>query len=202
MTGNAGEGGVERGARVSRLAAVIAGILGGGCLGIVSGIAILLAGWAVSPATPPTASPPPPTRTSRPTTTPVAETPAVLLAAEAAWRRGDPQGAIDLLTPALGDLSLVTDRARAYELLGNAEIRLGRSSLAGARFEQAYELEPTVERLYGAALGYDLGGDEDRALDLYLELVAWEGERADPYRDLALARIDHLRLILGTPSPQ
>lgn len=191
---------MERRTGVSRVAVVAAGILGGGCLGIVSGVAIILAGWAVSPATPPTASPRQPTRTSRPTRTPVPETPAVLMEAEEAWLRGDPQEAIDLLTPVLDDLRLVTDRARAYELLGRAELQLGRSSLAGARFEQACGLEPTPERLYWSAQAYDAGGQLEWALARYLELVAWQGEEANPYRDIATARVNHLRLILGTPS--
>lgn len=200
MIGNAGEGGVERQVGASRLAAVIGGILSGVSLGIISGISILLAGWAVSPATPPTDSPPPPARTSTPSTTPFPETPTVLLAAEAAWRRGDLQAAIDLMTPALGDLTLVADQARAFELLGNSEFQLGRSSLAGARFDQAYDLEPTAERLYDAAVSYDLGGDLEQALEHYRELVAWAGEEAGPYQDSARSRIEYLEEVLRAPT--
>lgn len=195
-----GKGGMPRDSSAPALPLLVAGLLAGVCLALAAGCGILLAARSVSPDTPATVTPLISTRTARATSTPVGGVPTILLDAEALWRDGDPQAVIELLSPSLNSLTR-DDRARAYELLGQAELQLGHSSLAGACFERAYELEPTVERLYGAALGYDLGGDEDRALARYLELVAWEGEKADAYREFATGRIEHLGEILGTPPP-
>jgi hypothetical protein len=186
---------------VRTLASLVAGLMAGVCLTFAAGCWILLAAWRVSPRTPATVSPVVSARTATAVATPVEGIPTILLKAETLRHEGDPQAVVALLSASLDSLT-PHYRARAYELLGQSELELGHSSLAGASFERAYELEPTVERLYGAALGYDLGGDEDRALGAYMEIAAWEGEQADPYRDLALARIDQLHLLLGTPYPQ
>ncbi len=193
--------GMPRDSAAPALPSLVSGLLIGACLALTAACVILLGARRVSPGMAATVTPLVSTRIARATSTPMGAASTMLIEAEALLRDGDPQASIELLSPWLNEL-IREDRVRAYDLMGQAELELGHPGLAGSCFDRAYELEPTVERLYEAALGYDLGGDEDRALARYLELVAWEGEKADPYRDFATARIDHLRLLLGTPPPQ
>lgn len=196
-----GERGMQRTSAAAALPSLVAGLLIGACLALTAACGILLSARRVLPGMAATSTPLVSKRIARATSTPMSAAATMLLEAEALLRDGDPQASIALLSPWLTEL-IREDRVRAYDLMGQAELELGHPGLAGACFDRAYRLVPTVERLYEAALGYDLGGDEERALARYLELLAWEGKDGDPYRDFALARIHHIRVVLGTPSPQ
>jgi tetratricopeptide (TPR) repeat protein len=145
-----------------------------------------------------TPRPPQPTEppTPSPTSTPDADE---LLLAEQVILEGDPERAISTLLPLLDTLSQQVDRARAYDDLGQAEMLLGHSRLAAAYFDQAFDIAPNSDTLFRLALANDMGGDLERALGQYQQLVAWAGEDADPFRELAQGRIRRIFYLLGTP---
>ncbi len=149
--------------------------------------------------------PPPPTLTPRPRPSPTAIGLVFLDSAEDELSGGDPQRAIDLVKPELRNLTRPDDLARAYACLGQAEMQLYHFQFAAAYYSQLYDLQPTAEHLAWLAASYDLGGDLDRALAKYQELVAMPGAEADEYRDDAKARIADLEDVVhhtpGAPTP-
>jgi tetratricopeptide (TPR) repeat protein len=114
---------------------------------------------------------------------------------------GNAERAIELLVMLLPRLDQPSDRARAHDGLGQAEMARGHARLATAYFQQAFDLAPNAERLYWLALSNDKGGSLERALPLYEDLAQWPTQDADPYRKIAQDRIPRILTLLGTPNP-
>jgi hypothetical protein len=112
----------------------------------------------------------------------------------------DPQGAIDLLQGRIAELSSPECAAMANQILGDAQMMLRRSRLAGAYYARAFDAEPSAQRLFLMATANDLGGDLEIALGQYVRLEDWAGPDADPYRMTARDRIVHIISIIGTPT--
>jgi hypothetical protein len=183
------------------------GLAAGLCMGLVLVLFAFNLGrkHPVPTIPPPTATVAPPT----PTDTPPPPTKSLCPASEdffdeaecLAWQYGLAEQAIELLTPRLEELETDADRVRAYRLLADAETYLQHFQLAAVYLEWLYALDPTAETLMQLARAHDLGGDLERAMARYMEMANWEGAEGDPYRQAAIARIDDLTSVLGTPTP-
>ena len=192
-----------------RIALVAAGFAAGVCIVLTAaGLHTVqrgrhMAATLAAPSTAtPTVRPPAPTRTRAPTQTPIPTALASLLQrAEKYLDVGEPQGAIDLLSPLVDQSGDPEDLAHANELLAQAETMFGRYQRAAAYFQAAFDLAPTVTRLFLLATSYDAGGDLERALAAYLRVLNWSDGTADEYRSYSEQRVEALIDVLGTPTP-
>lgn len=125
-----------------------------------------------------------------------------LQAAEEGWvYQLEPDAAILHLKELLGIIEDRADQARVNHLLGEVEFNAGRPQQAAPYFKRAFELDPLVETLFNLAIAYYAGGDLENALLRFQQIVDWEGEGADVYREDAGFFIEALEDVLGTPTP-
>ena len=101
----------------------------------------------------------------------------------------------------LGNIEDRADQARVNELLGEVEFNAGRPQQAAPYYKRAFELDPVIEMLFKLAIAYYAGGDLENALQRFHQIVDWEGEEADVYREDASFIIEDLEDVLGTPTP-
>jgi tetratricopeptide (TPR) repeat protein len=116
--------------------------------------------------------------------------------------RNRPQDVLDLLRPKIDQMTNTQDRADAYDFMGQAEFQLRHYQLAAVHFSKLQELQPSREHLFTLAYAYDMGGDLERALASYAELVDRDGYVDDDYYFMAVARVKELGRIVATPTPK
>jgi tetratricopeptide (TPR) repeat protein len=92
--------------------------------------------------------------------------------AELASEKNDFQKVIDLLEPKLSSLTRLEEQKEALHLLGDAEYQLGHYQLAAGYFEKLYQISPTTLDLLYLATAYDDGGNQKKALEMYLQILA------------------------------
>lgn len=125
-----------------------------------------------------------------------------LQAAEDGWvYQLEPELAIMQLKELLGNIEDRADQARVNELLGDVEFNAGRPQQAAPYYKRSFELEQDIEVLFKLAIAYYAGGDLENALQRFHQIVDWEGEGADVYREDASFFIEDLEDVLGTPTP-
>lgn len=194
------------------------GLIIGACLAVASGLGVIaFANLTAAPSEPShVVAQPSPTLTAAPigtptdipaptaeaTASPVSDLEARFAEAEEAlYVKGDADSALELLVPLSKDAQEVEDLARVYEDLGNAEVMKGQFQRAAAYYEAMLDYRPGPDSLFLVAEAYDMGGDLDHALEVYLRLIAWPDDLADPYRDQAQWRANDIMQIIGTPGP-
>ncbi len=125
-----------------------------------------------------------------------------LQAAEEDWiYQLEPETAITQLKELLGTIEDRADQARVNELLGDVEFNAGRPQQAAPYYKRSFELDQDIEVLFKLAIAYYAGGDLENALQRFHQIVDWEGEEADVYREDANFFIADLEDVLGTPTP-
>ena len=102
-----------------------------------------------------------------------------------------------LTTKELSDL----DNARLYGDLGKIEIYNGHARMACSFFEKQFTYEKTPLVLLSTAMACAEGGDLDKAMDYYQQIVDWPGSDADDYRDMAQSALDAIKQSLGLFTP-
>jgi tetratricopeptide (TPR) repeat protein len=107
-----------------------------------------------------------------------------------------PEKVKDLLLPHLKNLHTLSDLARAYRLLGDAEWMIGHYQLAAAYYEKLFAIEPTFDNLLMLAYAYDAGGNLELAYQKYYLLANMEGEEVDGSRADIEMRLEYLEEVL------
>lgn len=131
----------------------------------------------------------------------------LLAQAEASLRSGNAAFVRDQLLPNLDRIENVSDRARAFRLLGDAEKVQGRPQMASGYYQQLYDMEPTGEHLSLLADAYYAGGDRCKALSAYRKLLDNTKAEDHPYLKAASERARELEMLLiqhpcdFTPTP-
>jgi tetratricopeptide (TPR) repeat protein len=85
------------------------------------------------------------------------------------------------------------EEARAYVEKATAAYALNHYTVAGENFEKAFELKPDPALLYNAAQSYRLGGNKERALQLYESYLRVYGPKNKDKRPEIEGRIKQLR---------
>jgi tetratricopeptide (TPR) repeat protein len=85
------------------------------------------------------------------------------------------------------------EEARAYVEKATAAYALNHYTAAGENFEKAFELKPDPALLYNAAQSYRLGGNKERALQLYESYLRVYGTKNKDKRPEIEGRIKQLR---------
>jgi tetratricopeptide (TPR) repeat protein len=85
------------------------------------------------------------------------------------------------------------EEARAYVEKATAAYALNHYTVAGENFEKAFELKPDPALLYNAAQSYRLGGNKERALQLYESYLRVYGAKNKDKRPEIEGRIKQLR---------
>jgi tetratricopeptide (TPR) repeat protein len=85
------------------------------------------------------------------------------------------------------------EEARAFVEKATAAYALNHYTVAGENFEKAFELKPDPALLYNAAQSYRLGGNKERALQLYESYLRVYGPKNKDKRPEIEGRIKQLR---------
>jgi tetratricopeptide (TPR) repeat protein len=125
----------------------------------------------------------------------------VLTEAENAFYMGDLEKARKLLTSLIGLDMSEEYYARLYANLGDLEYSQGNFRLACGYFENQYSHQKTLGALLSLAISCESSGQLVKSAGYYQELLDWQGEDADPYREGAQAALDNIREMLGSPEP-